>query len=82
MWWSGLSTADARRGFEACRAASDAVDGLTYWSVESAGLGSLREAAAQLLPIYDEYLIAYRDRVAVPHGPPGITSSLRRPDRV
>ena len=75
VWWSGLTTADARRGFEACRAASDAVDGLTYWSVESAGLGPLREAAAQLLPIYDEYLVAYRDRVAVPHGPSGITSA-------
>ena len=38
------------------------------------GAGSLREAAAHLLPIYDEYLVAYRDRVAVPHAPSGITS--------
>ena len=64
MWWSGLATADAKRGFEACRAASEAVDGLTYWSVESSASGSLREATAHLLPIYDEYLVAYRDRVA------------------
>ena len=55
VWWSGLATADAKRGFEACRAASEAVDGLTYWSVESSRAGALRDAAAHLLPIYDEY---------------------------
>ena len=75
VWWSGLTTADARRGFEACRATSEAVDGLTYWSVESRTPGSAREATAHLLPIYDEYLVAYRDRVAVPHGPSGIASA-------
>ena len=30
-----------------------------------------------MLPIYDEYVVAYRDREAVPHGPPVITSSPR-----
>ena len=74
VWWSGLATADAKRGFEACRAASEAVDGLTYWSVESSRAGALRDAAAHLLPIYDEYVVAYRDRAAVPHGPSGITT--------
>ena len=75
VWWSGLTTADARRGYEACQAASEAVDGLTYWSVTSRAPGSPREASAHLLPIYDEYLVAYRDRVAVPHGPSGIASA-------
>ena len=28
---------------------------------------SSRNAATHLLPIYDEYLVAYRDRIAVPH---------------
>ena len=77
VWWSGLATADAKRGFEACRAASEAVDGLTYWSVESSRAGALRDAAAHLLPIYDEYVVAYRDRAAVPHGPSGITNDVR-----
>lgn len=72
VWWSGLSTADARRAIEACRASGEAVDGLTYWAVESSGAGTPRDSKAELLPIYDEYLVAYRDRVAVPHGPPGI----------
>jgi hypothetical protein len=75
VWWCGLSTADAKRGFEACRAASEPVNGLIYWSVESRTPGSSREATAHLLPIYDEYLVAYRDRVAVPHGPSGIEST-------
>ena len=74
VWWSGLPTADARRGFEACRASRETVDGLTYWSVGSRTPGSSREAAAHLLPIYDEYLVAYRDRIAVPHAPSGIAS--------
>jgi hypothetical protein len=30
-----------------------------------------------LFPIYDEYLVAYRDREAVPHGPSVITSASR-----
>ena len=74
VWWSGLKTADARRAIEACRAASEPVDGLTYWRVDAAAPGTAREAPAQLLPVYDEYLVAYRDRVAVPHGPSTIAS--------
>ena len=75
VWWSGVVTADAKRGFEACRAVSEAGNGLTYWSVEPSAAGSPREATAHLLPIYDEYLVAYRDRAAVPHGPAGMITS-------
>lgn len=67
VWWSGLTVADTRRGLEMTRATRRAVDGLDYWSI---GEVKARPAAAvHLLPIYDEYLVAYRDRVAVPHGP-------------
>jgi hypothetical protein len=77
-WWSGLPMGDAKRGVEIVRACQISVDGYTYWSV---GRDSRRQSAAprrrkpaaptvHLLPIYDEYLVAYRDRVAVPHGPP------------
>jgi hypothetical protein len=68
VWWSGLTTADARRGLEMNRAQHEVVDGLTYSSV------ARREArrgtsgvSIHMLPIYDEYLVAYRDRSAVPH---------------
>jgi len=69
VWWSGLTTADARRGLDMIKATSFVQDGLTYWSVESARRAPSRQKGIHLLPIYDEYLVAYRDRVAVPHGP-------------
>jgi hypothetical protein len=43
---------------------------LTYWIAGEASAQSKDPGgAAHLLPIYDEYLVAYRDRLAVPHGP-------------
>jgi hypothetical protein len=75
VWWSGLTTADARRALEIIRARSERADGITYWSA-----GQVRVAAERrfvhLLPIYDEYLVAYRDRAAVPHGPGSFRSGL------
>ena len=69
VWWSGLTTADAKRGFDAIGARRVTVDELDYWTVASERSEETRTDLAWLLPIYDEYLIAYRDRVAVPHGP-------------
>jgi hypothetical protein len=43
-------------------------DGHVYWTIGgSAPARTSRAATAHLLPIYDEYLVAYRDRAAVPH---------------
>lgn len=85
VWWSGLTTPDARRGLEMIRARSEPVNGFTYWTLRGTtpaprapGHGArpgAAEAAAHLLPIYDEYLGSYRDRDAVPHGPAKVTSS-------
>jgi hypothetical protein len=84
VWWSGLTTADAKRGLEMIKARREDVGDRTYWSSVSgkAGLvrGGLRGAmheTAHLLPIYDEYLVAYRDRDAVPHASPGLRSDSR-----
>lgn len=66
VWWSGLKTADAQRAFEMIRAKSAHVDGLTYWTGGGRVPGAKREGI-HLLPVYDEYLVAYRDRLAVPH---------------
>lgn len=53
-WWSGLTVGDARRAVEAARAEHD---------VLATPPGATRKAGAHfLLPIYDEYVIAYRDR--------------------
>lgn len=76
VWWSGLTTKDARRGVEIVGRAlvQEAFGDLTCWSAASApaftrrslgGGGPRSRASAYLLPIYDEYLIAYKDRKAV-----------------
>jgi hypothetical protein len=67
-WWSGLKVSDAKRGFEISSATSSAIDGLIYWRVESAVPPRRRSPHVHLLPIYDEYLVAYRDLDAVPRG--------------
>lgn len=77
VWWSGLTTADAKRGLDMIRARREDVGGRSYWTYGSAPRGAMRDGAAHLLPVYDEYLVAYRDREAVPHGPSSIASSAR-----
>jgi hypothetical protein len=65
VWWSGLTVADARAGLEMVdhQLASDTIDGRTYWF--SASVRALtRPRMAYLLPLYDEFLNAYRDRTA------------------
>jgi hypothetical protein len=66
MWWSGLTTADAKRGLEMTGARTEAIDGHTYWTCGRAGMGAARNGLVHLLPVYDEYLVAYRDHHAVP----------------
>jgi len=67
VWWSGLTTADARRGLQMNKARQEVVDARTYWTIGPASAGGPRRRTVQLLPVYDEYLVAYRDREAVPH---------------
>jgi hypothetical protein len=65
-WWSGLAPADARAGLESVKAslAGETVDGRSYWQAADLPTRGAR-AGAQLLPGFDEYLVAYRDRDAV-----------------
>jgi winged helix DNA-binding protein len=74
-WWSGLTMADGKRATEMIRARREAIDGLNYWSVGQSPRVSARDQQVHLLPIYDEYLVAYRDRKAVPHRPSTIIAS-------
>jgi hypothetical protein len=74
VWWSGLRTADARRGLDIIGAVSRVVDGVAYWMLDARAPARDPAGAVHLLPIYDEYLVAYRDRVLVPHGPPRVTA--------
>lgn len=77
MWWSGLSAADARRGVSITRARHADLAGRTYWTVGPARDKALPAVHTHLLPIYDEYLVAYRDREAVPYGPSTLPAGRR-----
>lgn len=66
VWWSGLTTADARAGLEMARGdlSNEVIDGKTYWFAASLRAIAPPPRTAYLLPLYDEYLIAYKDRSA------------------
>jgi hypothetical protein len=61
-WWSGLAGADVERGLALCgaRLIRETTGGRTYWLAPAAP-PALSEAA-YLLPNYDEYTLAYKDR--------------------
>lgn len=65
-WWSGLTAADARAGLEMVRSqfTREAVDGQTYWLPSSAPAVKESTPGVHLLPAYDEYTVAYKDRSA------------------
>jgi hypothetical protein len=65
-WWSGLTAKDAQLAIASLRPSleSSTIGGSTVWSTTGGGSGSSRTAVAMLLPNYDEYLIAYKDRDA------------------
>ncbi|MGQ0642641.1 MAG: winged helix DNA-binding domain-containing protein [Gemmatimonadaceae bacterium] len=68
-WWSGLPVADARRGIESVQPLllSEAVEGRSYWFTEQAHntKSTTTSTRAYLLPVFDEYVVAYRERSAV-----------------
>jgi hypothetical protein len=68
-WWSGLTMREAKEGLEMVRPAlaREVVDGRTYWFVESQAAVRRPSSCTYLLPNYDEYLIAYKDRGPVIH---------------
>ena len=67
VWWSGLVVGDARRGIDIAGRDLDrrVIDDRPYWSATSSGTMARAAGGAHLLPNYDEYLVAYRDRDAV-----------------
>jgi hypothetical protein len=67
-WWSGLAPAEARAGLAAVASelTSHTLAGVIYWRARQAPRVSPAALAdAYLLPAFDEYLVAYRDRTAV-----------------
>ena len=69
VWWSGLTTTDARAGLEMVgpRLRREVFDGRACWLSSTAPAVGEGESAAHLLPAFDEYTVAYKDRAAVLH---------------
>jgi hypothetical protein len=66
VWWSGLTTAEARAGVDMTRRhlGEARIEGKTYWFSPAGEAAARPPRATYLLPLYDEYLIAYKDRSA------------------
>jgi hypothetical protein len=65
-WWTGLLVKDAQRAIEAAGAAivKEVRDGRPVWRGQGTVARRTRSPAAALLPPWDEYVVAYRDRSA------------------
>lgn len=63
-WWAGIALKDAREGVESAKPSlvSEVVGRETFWRSHAAPVAS---QSASLLPAFDEYLVAYRNRDAV-----------------
>jgi hypothetical protein len=64
VWWSGLTARDAKAGIDLAGSSlvRDEVDDFTYWCADRRTPKASPSAVAHLLPNYDEYLIAHKDR--------------------
>jgi hypothetical protein len=63
-WWSGLTAADARTGFEAVKSklVELKIDGQSYGHTET---NAPSKPSVYLLPGFDEYILGYQDRSVV-----------------
>ena len=66
VWWSGLKVADARAGLEMAKSqlVEETVGEKTYWLASSAPVPGGKSPDVRLLPVYDEYLVGYKERSA------------------
>jgi hypothetical protein len=65
-WWSGLTVREAREGIEmAGQLVKEVIGGEAYWLSRSAPPPGPVSRRAFLLPPFDEYTVAYKDRSAV-----------------
>jgi hypothetical protein len=65
-WWSGLTLAEVRRGLALVGSAlaRESIGGNEYWSSRDVAPLSIGAPVLHLLPNFDEFLVAYRDRSA------------------
>jgi hypothetical protein len=66
LWWSGLSSIDAKKALEYVRSGfiSETIGSEKYWMINSFPKTNNNKTSIYLLPAYDEFLISYKDRSA------------------
>jgi hypothetical protein len=67
VWWSGLTSTDAKSGLEMVRAelTSEKISDQLYWFKDVGEIKKESSPAIHLLPDYDEYGIGYTDRTLI-----------------
>jgi hypothetical protein len=67
QWWSGLTKTEALASLSAIktRLIQETIQGKTYWMADAPASPKLNASATYLLPPYDEYTVAYKDRSAM-----------------
>ena len=67
VWWSGLSLTEARQGVDAIKneLVAEKINEQTYWFQNNYRNTPEVKNSCHLLPAFDEYIIAYRDRSPV-----------------
>jgi hypothetical protein len=65
-WWSGLAAADARVGLEIVKPGltNIKIEGAEYWMGREEPIIFGKAPVAHLLPAFDEFAVAYKDRTA------------------
>ncbi|MET3499123.1 hypothetical protein ABIC45_000714 [Mucilaginibacter rubeus] len=65
--WSGLTVADAKTGIEINkgRLSNIIIEGVGYWMDTDVDFSTAKKRGAYLLPVYDELIIAYKNRDAM-----------------
>jgi len=79
-WWSGLTAVEAKHGIALVdRDLKEAlIEGKDYWTTPSVQTKPRSAPSAYLLPAFDEYTVAYKDRNAILElikGKPAITNA-------
>jgi hypothetical protein len=64
MWWTGLTKKDAQTAIMSVgeKLTKEMIDGKAYWFPAVGDPGKINAGTAYLLPTYDEYGIAYKNR--------------------
>ena len=72
VWWSGLTVKDAKAGIDAAGKVLQnvTIDTRMHWLASSRTRVPAPGSTLHLLPNYDEYLIAYKDRGSIRDGKP------------